>query len=253
MSYWSKAFSGAGGKFLGDVGNNLTGVTQSRAIRDAAKIQTAAGDRAIDAATKLHDQSRADLMPWADRGRDASKMLMELFSPGGQLLKTYGGPYQAKPFEFDVNTDPGAQFRIDTANKGFERSAAGKGRSMGGGAIRSLAELNQALGSQEYGAAFDRFNTDRNYGLGEDSYNRTAFNQDQQNLFARLFGISGQGQASAAGQASQNGQLSDQLTSLFTGIGNSQAASKVGQANAKADALSGLLKLGTQAGVAAFI
>jgi len=255
MGFWSKVGNLAGDVTdgIGDGINALTGVTQARAARGAAAAQERAANRAITENTRLHEQGRADLMPWVNSGAKANDTLARLFAPGGQLLKTYGGDYNAKPFEFDVNSDPGAAFRMDQSNKALERSAAGRHRSLGGNAIRSLAEFNQGLASQEYGSAYDRYNTDRSYGLSEYTTNRNFFNSDQQALFSRLFGISGQGQASAAGQASQNNQFGDALSGLFTGIGNAQAAGKIGAANAKSDAMGNLLNLGSQAAVAAFI
>ncbi len=236
------------GKGVQGVASALSGRPQARAIRDASKLQVDASNRAIDTVKGMHDQSRADLQPWVSRGNDAGGMLAELLAPGGALTKNYGGDYHADPFSFDVNSDPGALFRINMANNAFERSAAGRGRSMGGSAARSLAEFNQGLASQEYGAAYDRYNTDRNYGLNEYGTNRNFFNTDQGNLFSRLFSVSGQGQASAAGQANQNTTTGAQLSDLFTGIGNAQAGGVVGQANAKAAATQNILKLLTQGG-----
>ncbi len=230
------------------IASSLSGRPQARAIRDAAKLQVEASDKAIDTVKGMHDQSRADLMPWTQRGNQAGDMLAELLAPGGQLTKTYGDDYHAEPFKFDFASDPGAAFRITTANNAFERSAAGRGKSMGGAAARTLSEFNQNLASDEYGKSYDRYNTDRNYGLNEYGTNRNFFNTDQGNLFSRLFSVSGQGQASAAGQAQQNTQTGAQLSDLFTGIGNAQAGGVVGQANAKAGAAQNILKLLMQGG-----
>jgi hypothetical protein len=234
-----------------EIASSLSGRPQARAIRDAAEIQAASGDRAIKAIQGMHDQSRADLQPWVARGNEAGDQLSALFAPGGALTKTYGAPFQADPFTFDVNSDPGAQFRLDQANKAYERSAAGRSRSMGGRAAANLSEFNQQLASQEYGNAYDRYNADRTFGLNQYSTNRNFFNTDQGNLFARLFSLSGQGQASAAGQAAGNQATGASLADLFTGIGNAQAGSLVGQANAKASGAENVIKLLTQGGTLA--
>jgi hypothetical protein len=220
--------------FLNDVASNFTGRPQARAIRDAAKIQSAAGDKAASTISGMYDKSRADLSPWVMGGAQAGSELQGMLAPGGQLRQTFN------PFTFDVNSDPGAQFRLEQANKAFERSAAGRGRSMGGGAARSLAEFNQGLASQEYGNAYNRYNTDR-----------AAFNEDQGNLFARLFGLSQQGQQGAGALANLNTQSGDTLANIFQNIGNVQGGAKVAGANARSQATSGLLNLLMQGGAIA--
>jgi hypothetical protein len=241
----------AGG--IKSVASSLSGRPQARAIRDAAKLQVGASERAMETIKGLADRSRADLSPWVSSGNRARETLDSLLLPGGALTQNYrgGADYTAQPFNFDVNSDPGAQFRMDTANRALSRSSAATGRSMGGRAIQNVLQLNQALASDEFGKSYDRYNTDRNYGLTEYSTNRNFFNQDKQTLFNQLFGISGQGQASAAGQAAQGTQLGSQLSDLLTGVGNVQAGSLVGQANAKAGGIQNVLNLLLQGGTAA--
>lgn len=213
------------------------GIYAADASRDAARIQARSGQEAITNTRQLADRSRADLQPWVNSGNDARSILESLLRPGGQLTQSYGQPYSAPTFNgVDMSQDPGVQYRFQQANKGFETSAAARGRSLGGGAIKSLAELNQNLASQEFGNAYGRqrgqFENDRSYGFNADQANRGEYYKNQDNLFSRLFGISGQGQASAAGQAQQGLQTGQSLAELITGIGNANAAGKIGAANA---------------------
>ena len=230
--------------------SDLTGRTQARAIRSAGAAQERGINRAIDSTTRLAGESRRALEPWMKSGADASEMLSSLFQPGGRLTKTYGD-YKAEPFKFDVMSDPGAVFRMEQANRGFERSAAARGRSLGAGAIRDIQTFNQALASDEYGRAFDRFNTDRAYGLTEHNTNRDAFEREGDDLFSRLFGISGQGQNAASTIGAQNASFGASLNDLFTGLGSVQAGSKVGAANARAQGTRGLLDTAMKGGALA--
>jgi hypothetical protein len=78
--------------------------------------------------------------------------------------------------QFDMNKfnqDPGVAYRQQQANNALDRSASSRGRTLSGGTLRSIADLNQSLASQEYGAAYERFrgerkeNFDRGMQLGQ--------------------------------------------------------------------------------------
>jgi hypothetical protein len=93
----------------------------------------------------------------------------------------------AKPFSMaDYQADPGYAFRLAEGNKALERSAAARGGLLSGAALKSTARYSQGMASQEYGNAYDRYNT------------------NQTNLYNRLAGLSGTGQTSA-GQLGQAG------------------------------------------------
>jgi hypothetical protein len=114
----------------------------------------------------------------------------------------------------DYQADPGYAFRLSEGMKGLERSAAARGGLMSGRAMKDTLRFAQDLGSQEYGNAYNRFQT------------------NQGNKFNRLAAIAGIGQtatnqvqnaaqnyAAGAGQAIQAG-------------GNARASGYVGGANA---------------------
>ena len=52
--------------------------------------------------------------------------------------------------------DPGVQFRMDEGRKALEASAAARGGLLSGGTLAALQRQGQELGSQEYGAAWNR-------------------------------------------------------------------------------------------------
>lgn len=220
--------------------SDLTGASQAKAIRDAGQLQTGAVNRAIDTTKSLYGQAADTLSPWVTRGNEAGDALSRAFQPGGLLARQY----QAPTFNFDVNSDPGAQFRIEQANNAFQRSAAAKGASMGGAAARNLSEFNQKLASTEYQNAYDRFNQDR-------AFDRSVFTQDQGDLFSRLFALSGQGQQSAGALAGLDTNQAQQLSELFQGLGNVQAGAKIGAANARAQGLNNLINTGLRGGAVA--
>lgn len=120
----------------------------------------------------------------------------------------------------DFQADPGYAFRQSEGEKALTRQLAAGGRLYSGAAMKDMARFSQGLASQEYGAAFDRFNV------------------GQTNQFNRLAAISGIGQTAAnqTGAAGQN--YANQVGNNIIGAGNAAAAGRVGQANAWNGAIS---------------
>lgn len=134
----------------------------------------------------------------------------------GSLTKAFGMS--------DYTADPGYAFRLSEGQKALDRAAASKGGFNSGAAAKALIDYNQNMGSQEYGAAYDRYNT------------------NQTNLYNRLAGVSGTGQTAAntLGQAGQN--YANQVSSNLFGAANAQGAGSIAQANAWGTGLNNVAK-----------
>lgn len=118
----------------------------------------------------------------------------------------------------DFQVDPGYDFRLKEGQKALERSAAAGGRFLGGGTLKALTRYGQGMGSQEFGNAYNRFQTNRS----------TRFNQ--------LAAVAGIGQT-ANGQLAQLGQTNaitqgNNLMGAATAAGNAQLASANGWSSA---------------------
>lgn len=125
----------------------------------------------------------------------------------GNTYNTQLGDFGSLSRDFsmaDFQADPGYDFRMKEGQKALERSAAAGGRFLGGGTLKALTRYGQDMGSQEYGNAFNRFQTNRN----------TRFNQ--------LAAVAGIGQT-ANGQLAQLGQ-----TNALTQGNNLMGAATVG-------------------------
>jgi len=95
------------------------------------------------------------------------------------------------------------------------------GGMIGGNALTGLANYSQGLASQEYGNAFNRFQTQRT------------------NIYNTLAGIAGLGQ-NAYNTAAQTGtQAANTVGNTIQGLGAAQASGTVGSANALAGGLQG--------------
>ena len=86
----------------------------------------------------------------------------------------------------DFQVDPGYQFRLQQGNQGIENSAAAAGGQLSGATMKALAKYNSNLGAQEYGSAFNRFqSTQQQAGIAVGNA-QNAFNGNRQDLNSSL-------------------------------------------------------------------
>lgn len=136
--------------------------------------------------------------------------------PTGYLTQTFG------PEQFKAGMDPGYQWRAQQGAQGVMNTAAAGSGSLSGPALKALMEYNQGAASQEYGSAFNRFQT------------------QQGNIFQRLTSMASLGQNAAAGVGNQAVTTGGNIGSNIVGAGNAAAAGQIGAANAWGGALSDL-------------
>lgn len=121
----------------------------------------------------------------------------------------------AKPFsESDFREDPGYQFALSQGQQALQRAQAAKGDLLSGAAVKALTDYNQGMADQQYGAAYDRYNTNQN------------------NLYSRLTGLSTTGLNATNTQANAATNNASQVGGLLTDQGSAQAAGTIGSANA---------------------
>lgn len=133
--------------------------------------------------------------------------------PTGFLTQLFG------PQQFLQNLDPGYKFRLQQGSQSVLNNAAARTGAMSGPALKALIDYNQGAASQEYGSAFDRFQT------------------QQGNIFQRLLALSSQGQSAAAGVGQQGVTTGGIIGGNITGAANAAAAGQIGAANAIAGGL----------------
>ncbi|HEX2243749.1 MAG TPA: hypothetical protein VHK27_10940 [Gammaproteobacteria bacterium] len=136
--------------------------------------------------------------------------------PTGYLTQLFG------PEQFLAGMDPGYQWRMQQGAQGVMNTAAAGSGSLSGPALKALMEYNQGAASQEYGNAFNRFQT------------------QQGNIFQRLTSMAGMGQNAAAGVGNQAVATGGNIGANIVGGANAAAAGQVGAANAWGGALSDL-------------
>lgn len=197
------------------IGSALLG---QNATNKAADAQTQATTAALAQQQAMYDQTRADQAPWRNAGAGAIGQLSSMTQPGGSLLKRFS--------KEDLTADPvynsGLEFGLNEGIKGVNQ------RAMQGGGYDSGATLK----------ALTKYANDYGTTKANESYNR--YNTDQTNIYNRLAGVSGIGQAANNQVQSAGTNLVNNQTALTTDAGNARAAGIVGGANAWSNALSGI-------------
>lgn len=215
-----------------DAAENAANV-QGRAADASAQLQFRASQNALRFQHEIYRQQRVDSAPYRRIGRRAlGQLANQTLTPGGFLNETFGAD--------DFRADPGYQFRIAEGQRAIDRSAAARGNLLSGGTLRAGARYASDLASQEYGNAFNRFQTERT------------------NRFNRLASIAGIGQTATQQQA-QAGQnfagnaanilqtgAAGQANALQAGA-NAQASGYIGASNAQAAGIQGVVNTGNQA------
>ena len=167
----------------------------------AAKEQARATDRATAAQERMFNRQIELQEPFRQAGVNALPELIEAS--------------RYTPFSMDqFQQDPGYAFRMREGLKALDRSAAARGGLLGGNQLRGVTQFGQDLASQEYGNAFNRYQSERAARLNP------------------LQSLTGMGQSNAATMAQQAGQFGNILGQAETTKGNIRASSYMGMANA---------------------
>ena len=191
-----------GGAVLGSVASNR-----------AAKAQAGASDRAAQLQQDQFERSVELQEPFRQAGLTGQNRLMELLGIGGDKASEGYGSAMRDFGAADFEADPGYQFRLSEGMKAIDRSASANGRLGSGRTLKDLVRFGQGQASQEYGNAYNRFQTNRSNKINPlqslAGGAQTATNQVQS---------AGQSYASGAGDAIMGG-------------GNARASGYVGGAN----------------------
>jgi hypothetical protein len=202
----------------------VSAVTGSRAATDAANIQAESAREARALAEKIFNEQKALQEPYRAAGITAQNQLLNLLGLSGNTAAAEYGKF-ARPFGMsDFQQDPGYAFRLSEGMKALEASRAARGGLLSGATGKALTRYGQEMGSQEYGNAFNRFQTER------------------ANRLNPLAGLMASGQAAAAGQAANAGNYATTAGNLTTDIGAAQAAGGIGSANAITNAMNQLAR-----------
>lgn len=224
-----------GAAAIGGGASILGGRAQARAAERAGETQAAAARGAAAEQRRQFDITQEQLAPFRDIGRESLFMLSDLLGIETPAMEDEG--MRPRTGQFGVLTrpftgeelaeDPGFQFRLRTGREALERGAAARGGLLAGRTGPALTEFGQELGSQEFGAAFNRFRT------------------QQSDLFNRLFGVSEAGRGAALGSGQLAGQFARDVGQNIMAGGAATAAGQFGAGQAQAGMFGNLANVGT--------
>lgn len=214
------AIAGAG--VLGAGASIYSSSKAADAQREGIDASTAAQQKAFDKQVELQE-------PFRQGGVTSQNRLMTLLglSPGADSGLTVDpndpnfGKY-AKDFGMaDYQADPGYAFRLSEGMKGLQNSAAARGLLSSGSTLKGITDYSQGQASQEYGNAYNRYQTNR------------------ANQLNPLQSLMGSGQSSANTLTNAAGQLGQGLAQGAAAMGNANASAYMNTGNALTNALSG--------------
>jgi hypothetical protein len=198
---------------VGIAGSTLaSGYMGARAAKSAADQQAASQAQAMALQKEMFDIQQEQQRPYREAGYTA---LGDIAGMKPYLTQ------QFTPQDFAAGIDPGYAWRLQQGQRAAQQAANVGGGMMSGNTLAGLQDYTQGQASQEYGNAFNRFQTQRS------------------NIYNTLASIAGLGQtatgASGAG-ALATGQAMGQN---IANIGSAQAGGTVGAANALAGGVQG--------------
>ena len=210
-----------GSALLGAYSSSKAASTQADAVNNASNTQAQAAREAAQLQKDMFDKQVELQAPFRAGGLAGQNRLMELLGLGGNAgAAGYGSATQ--PFSMtDFQQDPGYAWRLQQGQQAIERSAAARGGLGSGRMAKDLTNYAQGAASQEYGNAYNRFQTNR------------------ANLLNPLQSLAGQAQSSAntLGGAAQN--YGNVGSANLTNAGNAQASNLIAGGNANASGYMG--------------
>ena len=189
----------------------IGGVVSSNSASKAAKAQKDAANTASQTQLEMFNRTTELQEPWRQAGIGSLSQLTSGTAAGGDFNRDFTMA--------DFNADPGYAFRMQEGQRAIEASAAARGGLLSGGTGKALVDYGQQAGSQEYGAAYNRFNADRS------------------RRFDRLAGIAGVGQTATRDLSTAGMNTGNQIANNQMQAGNANSANYIAQGNAANQAI----------------
>ena len=224
MSWVAAAVAGATlvSGYLGAEAAGDAAETQAAAQRESARLQKEMFDVQNKQQTGFRAAGQQGLAQIGALGSGQYQTYDEAGNPVGDL-KT-GSGYLTKQFtpqDFAEGMDPGYAFRLKMGQDQAMRQANLGGGALSGNALAGLQDYTQGQASQEYGNAFNRFQTQRG------------------NIYNTLASIAGLGQTSLGQTGAAGTAAGANIGQAISNAGSASAAGTVGAANALGGGITG--------------
>lgn len=195
---------------------------QAGAAKDAANISAAAAREQTQLQRDMFNEQKANQAPYLAAGTNALAQLTQGTAPGGQF---------SRPFSMaDYQADPGYGFRLGEGLKAMSHQAGARGGLISGQTMKGMEDYRQGLASQEYGNAFNRYQTNRANML-QPLQSLAGVGQTANNALAQ----GGQSYANQAGQYGMTNAANQGNAALAAGNAYGSAYSGIGNALGRAN------------------
>jgi len=209
------------------------GLLGANAAENAADTQAASQRESMAVQKAMFDKQNQQQAGYRAAGGQALSQIGALGSGTYGMYDAEGNPIgtgtgsgyltkQFTPQDFAEGVDPGFAFRLKMGQEQAQRQANQAGGAIGGNVLAGLQDYTQGQASQEYGNAFNRFQTQRG------------------NIYNTLASIAGLGQTSLGQTGVAGTAAGANIGQAIGNIGSAQAAGTVGAANAIGGAAQGL-------------
>ena len=189
---------------------------QSQGAQNAANIQAQAGAAAQANVLAAGQQGAQQYLPYQGVGTNAISAL------------NTNMPYLTSQFsnqDLNANLAPNYGFMLDVGQRTNLMNSNATGGAVGGNAGTALNAFSQNYAQNAYQNAFSNYTA------------------NQTNLYNKLSGLTGIGQAGSTGAANAMIGTGTNVANITQGVGNAQAAGTIGAANAYGGAATNLANL----------
>lgn len=134
---------------------------------------------------------------------------------GGDVSTGLPTGYLTRPFDLEAfEESPAFKFNLEQGQKAIQKAAAKNRTFYSPATLQDIGRFSQGLASNEFQNAFSNYNTNLN------------------NIWSRLYAMSGSGQNAAANLGAFGTAVAGQVGDNITGAGAARAAGQMGAANA---------------------
>ena len=142
---------------MGNIISTLTG-----SAKKARRAQTHAAEDANNDLGAARDKILGRLQPYMDFGNEGrDELSMRLGLQGDESNPLYGSLLKNFTGE-DLENTPGYQFGLSQGSRALNNSAGARGNLLSGAALKAAERFGQDYAGQQFQAAYDRDNTDKN-------------------------------------------------------------------------------------------
>jgi hypothetical protein len=173
--------------------------SQSDAAKAAAAAQAGSTETQIQMQQGMYDKNVARMQPWVTGGQQAQGTLADLMGTSGNTTaQGYGSlTKQFGPGDIQGNLAPNYQFMLGQGEQQLQASAAARGGLMSGQGLKDINNYAQNTAQGGYQQAYENYINNQNM------------------LYNKLSGLSGQGESAAAGVGQQGTQVSGNMANTY--------------------------------------